>query len=122
MLQIVSFGQVFRLARGAQPVNEMRVVGPSGVEHGIEISQRILEDLLRVWTSISPSVASTVRPMEVMEEPAEAPDPGEIRAYEETVVKDGEVAPVKRTYPTKKALPVPKFVGQTPADDDGDQI
>ena len=129
MLQIIGFGEVVMLEKNMTARKEMRVVGPDGVVHGVEVTQDQIKQLLGIWAG--QGAASVPRSQPVDEEP----DVGEMAgqathaSYADNVHPDEEpeeaedeaprVPADNNGYPVRQQPPKPKFLME---DDDGNQI
>jgi len=123
MLQIIGFGEVVRFAKGLHSQKEMRVIGPDGTEHGIPVSEEVVQRLLDIYVnSEARKPVPFVRPQAPAAPPAatseeESPDVGEVVPGDAVAVlpKSGD----EHGTPIHRGMPKPKFLDD---DEDGQQI
>jgi len=117
MIQIVGFGEVVLLEKGLVTRKEMRVRLQDGTEHGVEVPEEVMKQLLSLYANSQKKGAVTLmvrkQPPKVVE-PEPGPEPGEMTFGD--LRDDTEEPPA----PEPAAKPgTPRFLQE---DEDGKQI
>ena len=124
MIQIIGLSETVSLEQGLVSRKEIRVLGPDGREHSIEVPPEVVLKLLSICTGGGPPATSPAPriPAQVAsrpwsggnQEPEPAPETGEVGG-----TFGGDVEPPEETS-APAAHAIPRFV-EAP-DEDGQQI